>query len=194
MSFGRFQRATVGRSSVALLAVLGLATPCLAKELAGVNMPESVEVQGIQLQLNGMGLRKKWVFKVYVAGLYLESPSRDAATIIQSKQIKRIEIQMLRDLSNARVTNGIERGFKKNAEDKLPALREKLDRLYAHVSDFRRGQKLTVTYVPGKGTMVRNSDGKEILIEGRDFAEAMFSVWLGKSPVDRSLKRGLLGR
>ena len=51
---------------------LGSAAP--AAELAGVTMPDTDTVEGKTLKLNGLGLRKKMVFKVYVAGLYLETP------------------------------------------------------------------------------------------------------------------------
>jgi hypothetical protein len=31
------------------------------------------------------------------------------------------------------------------------------------------------------------------VIEGKDFADALFSVWLGRTAVDDELKAGLLG-
>jgi hypothetical protein len=30
-------------------------------------------------------------------------------------------------------------------------------------------------------------------VEGKDFADALFSVWLGKDPADDDLKAGMLG-
>src|SRR5688572_9500746 len=48
-----------------LLAGLLIATPAVAKELKGVKMAETVEVDGKQVKLNGMGLRTKAIFKVY---------------------------------------------------------------------------------------------------------------------------------
>ena len=46
-----------------------------AADLAGVTMPDSVQVGNTTLVLNGLGLRTKIVVKVYVAGLYLpENP------------------------------------------------------------------------------------------------------------------------
>src|SRR5690349_18239424 len=56
-------------------------------------MPEAVPAAGKILHLNGMGLRTKLIFKVYVAGLYLETPTRDAATAIASDQVKRVELR-----------------------------------------------------------------------------------------------------
>jgi hypothetical protein len=31
-------------------------------------------------------------------------------------------------------------------------------------------------------------------VEGKDFSDALFSVWLGTNPVDGSLKDGMLGK
>ena len=42
-----------------------------AIEVAGVKVDEGAEVAGSRLVLNGAGIRYKAVFKVYVAGLYL---------------------------------------------------------------------------------------------------------------------------
>ena len=74
---------------VAILAMLlGLTTalPAPAKEVAGVSLPETTTVDGKTLKLNGAGLRKKVVFKVYVAGLYLETPSKDAVNGLKTLQ------------------------------------------------------------------------------------------------------------
>ena len=51
---------------------------------------------------------------------------------------------------------------------------------------------LDFTYVPGAGTVVRGQ-GKEITIQGKDFADALFSAWLGPKPVNADLKHELLG-
>ena len=63
----------------ALMLSLALALPALAKEKAGVNFPETVHRGGQGLKLNGVGLRKKAIFKVYVAGLYVENTTQDAS-------------------------------------------------------------------------------------------------------------------
>ncbi len=45
-------------------------------------MPDTAQVNGQQLVLNGLALRKKLFVKVYVAGLYLRAKRRDAAAIL----------------------------------------------------------------------------------------------------------------
>lgn len=51
-----------------------------AASVAGVTLPDTATVGSTRLVLNGLGLRTKFVLKVYVAGLYLPQKSSDAAT------------------------------------------------------------------------------------------------------------------
>lgn len=175
------------------LSSLLLALPALAGEQAGVKMPDSMQLEGKQLKLNGMGIRKKVVFKVYVAGLYVETPSKDAGAIIEADQVKRVEIQMTRNVDKASFTEAVVKGFEANNKDRMSALKERLDQLANAIPDLKEGQRISVTYVPGKGTTIEDPAGKALLLPGKDFADGMFRVWLGSSPVDSGLKEGLLG-
>jgi hypothetical protein len=60
-----------------LLVLAALIADAGAKQLADATLPDTLDVGEKVLKLNGLGLRKKAVFKVYVGGLYLESPSKD---------------------------------------------------------------------------------------------------------------------
>lgn len=100
---------------------------------------------------------------------------------------------MLRDLEKAQIVEAIKEGFEKNSKDKLPALKDRLDKFIAQMPEkVTKGQVLRLTYVPGKGTTV-TGEGEKTQIEGKDFADALFSVWLGSHPVDDDLKKGMLG-
>jgi Chalcone isomerase-like len=178
----------------AVVMAVVLALPAAAKEVSGVQFPDTVTAEGKTLKLNGAGLRKKLVFHVYAAGLYLEKTSQDAGQVIQSDQVKRVRMSMLRDLEKGKIVEAIEEGFKKNAGDKLPALQPRLEKFTAAIPDLKKGDELVLTYVPGKGTTIESKAGQKISVEGKDFSDALFSVWLGRSPVDESLKDGMLGK
>ncbi len=179
---------------LALCLGLLLAAPAFAGELEGVKMPDQITVDGKALHLNGMGLRTKFfVAKVYVAGLYVETLSHDAAQLISSDQAKSVRLSMLRDLDKKQISEAIREGFEKNSKATLPQLQERLDKLISQIPDVKQGDELELTYLPGKGTLVKSKTGASTQIEGKDFADALFSVWLGKSPVDDDLKRGMLG-
>jgi hypothetical protein len=174
--------------------VLSLAAAItLAGEVAGVKMPDSVTVEGKTLKLNGMGLRKKVVFKVYVTGLYLESPSKDPAAVLSSDQIKSMRLWILRSLKGSQITEAIVEGFEKNSKAQMGALKARLEKFNAMFPDVQEGDQIEMTYVPGKGTVVTAKGTEKGVIEGKDFADALFSVWLGPNPVQEDLKKALLG-
>jgi hypothetical protein len=175
-----------------LIAVLLLSTEAMARDSDGVTLPDTINVEGKEMKLVGMGVRTKWMVKVYVAGLYAEKPTFNADKFITSDQAKSITLHLVRDVEKEKIVGAIQEGFAKNSKDQLPGLQARLDQLAAAVPDLKSGQDLTLTYVPGKGTLV-GGVGKPTVIEGKDFADALFAVWLGKDPADGDLKRKLLG-
>jgi hypothetical protein len=178
------------RISALLLALISL--PALAKERDGVVADPQITVDGRPLQLLGMGLRKKLWFRVYLASLYVEKPSEDAAEVISSEQIKRVQMNMLRDLERGKIVEAVQQGFERNSGPQMPALQARLDRFLAAIPDLRGGQTIVLTYFPGRGTVVKAGGGEAITVPGKDFADALFSVWLGKAPVDDDLKDEML--
>jgi hypothetical protein len=165
----------------------------LAGEAAGVRMPDTITVEGKTLKLNGIGLRKKLMFKVYVAGLYVETPTKSPEAIISSDQVKRVSLHILRSLKASKVTEAIEDGFEKNSKAQMGALKERLAKFSAMFSDVNEGDEILMTYAPGKGTSVSIKGSERGTVEGKDFGDALFSVWLGPDPVQEDLKKALLG-
>jgi hypothetical protein len=59
---------------------------------------------------------------------------------------------------------------------------------------MKSGERAVITYLPGVGTRLE-LNGKDVgVIPGKDFAEALFAVWLGAKPADAGLKAGMLGQ
>lgn len=170
-----------------------LAFAAAAKEMEGIKVPDTATVAGKELKLNGAGVRTKFFFKVYVGALYVENTSKDPAAIIGADGVRSVTMTMLRDLEKEAIAGAIREGFEKNSKDALPALKERMEKFIAQIPDkITKGQVLQLTYVPGKGTTV-SGQGERTVVEGKDFADALFSVWLGKHPADDGLKKGMLG-
>ncbi|HEX7253254.1 MAG TPA: chalcone isomerase family protein [Thermoanaerobaculia bacterium] len=170
-----------------------IATVAYAAEVAGVKLPDSIEAGGKTLKFNGAGLRKKVVFKVYVAGLYLENPTKDAAAVLSSDQIKSMRLHILRTLDAGKITEAITEGFERNSKAQMGALKARLDRFNSMFPDVVEGDEIVMSYLPGKGTVVTAKGAEKGTIEGKDFADALFAVWLGSNPVQEDLKKALLG-
>jgi len=180
---------------VAALVVSPVSTPgtvAVAAELSGVTLPDTLKVGEKTLKLNGLGLRKKAVFKVYVGGLYLESPSKDAGAILMADQGKALRMHFLRDLTKAQLVEAFQEGFEGNVKDQTPQ-KAAFDRMLALVPDVKEGSTLTFAYLPGKGTTLSAGSKDLGIFEGKGFADAVFAIWLGPKPPSEDLKKGLLG-
>ena len=164
------------------------------REVSGIAIPEAVNAAGRNLSLNGFGLRRENVFfKTYVIALYLEEITADARLVIQGHKAKQIVITMLRGVSREKFVEAMEAGIMRNSKPAVPTLRARLDLLEQAVPNLTKGELIAVTWVPDTGTIV-HCQGREITIPGKDFADALFAVWLGANPVDAALKRDLLGK
>ena len=186
----------VGTLSLAALLIVSpvstLGTAALAGELSGVTLPDTLKAGEKTLKLNGLGLRKKAMFKVYVGGLYLESPSKDAGAIVAADQAKAIRMHFLRDLTKAQLVEAFQEGFEGNVKDRAPQ-KAAFDKMLALIPDVKEGSTLTFAYLPGKGTTL-SAGSKELgVFEGKGFADAVFAIWLGPKPPSEDLKKGLLG-
>lgn len=166
--------------------------PAEAASKGGVTMPDSVQVDGKTLVLNGLGIREATVLNVdvYVAGLYLEAKSKDAKAIIEADAPKRIAMKFVRDVDKADLTEAFEDGFKKNGGAAFSA---QVAKLKAMLGDAKEGQEWVLTYVPGKGTEVKGAGKVKGTIEGAGFQKVLFKIWLGPNPPNAGLKTGLLG-
>ncbi len=179
--------------SVVFVAALLAAWAAPAKEVKGVKLDETVTVGDKTLKLNGAGVRKVFLFDVYVGALYVEETSKDPGTLIAKDGVRQVQMHMLRDLEKEKIVDAIRTGFEKNSKDKLPTLKDRMEKFIAQMPDkVNKGQVLRLTYTPGKGTTV-TAQGEKALVEGKDFADALFNVWLGQHPADDSLKKGMLG-
>lgn len=161
-----------------------------------ISMPSQVAVGGRPLVLNGTGMRKATFLKVdvYVAGLYLPARSNDAAAIVRSPEPKMMLLHFVRGVDRADIVKAWREGFEKNAGPALPSLRSRIDQLDGMMSDIKKGQEMSFSYVPGAGTTVAIDRVSRGTIPGDDFAQALFAIWLGAQPPNEGLKEGLLGR
>jgi hypothetical protein len=165
-----------------------------ARDLIGVNMPEVIRIAARELRLNGMGIGTELsIFKVYVVGLYLEGKTADPQSAIGSDQAKRIALTLLRDVSRERFVQAVEKGMTLNSGVSMSSLRGRLDTLERALPALQRGNVIDFTYLPGTGTVVRGQ-GRELTIPGKDFSDALLSVWLGPKAANRSLRYSLLGK
>lgn len=181
-----------------LVAVVALAPASVfrayAGSLSGVTLPDTIQVGGTILMLNGLGLRTKYMVKVYVAGLYLPQKSSDPNTIVRSEAPKRIVMQFVRSVSKSQIADAFDESFSDNAPDTKKAMKVDIDRLFAVLEPVKDGDQMVFTYVPGAGTTFTLNGKEKVTIAAPSFGQMLFSVWLGPKPPNAGLKKGLLGQ
>jgi len=185
---------TIYRLFAVALVLVSLSTPAQALTVQGVNVPDQVQAAGKTLRLQGAGMRKKLMVSVYVGALYLTTPTRDAASAIHADEPKRISMVFVRDVDGGSLREAYDEGFTKNAKAQVAALQPKIDTLMKLAAvDVKKGEEVSFTYLPGVGTQVSVGGSAKGTIEGHDFMEALWSVWLGDSPPTKDLKAAMLG-
>jgi hypothetical protein len=182
------------RILVTMVAAL-LAFSAMAGELAGVSMPDELDLDGKKLVLNGLGLREASMLKVdvYVAGLYLEQKSSDADAVIASEQYKSIQMVFVRKVKKKSIIKAWDEGFEKNGGADAEALAERVATLNSYMTDFAKGDTMGFTYRPNLGVFVQVNAEPKGQIEGADFARVLLSIWLGPEPPNPGIKEGMLG-
>lgn len=183
------------RISLVLCLALLMALPVAAAELAGVTMDDAFTVGDDELVLNGLGLRKKSMFKVYVGGLYLDSKSADADAILSSDAPRHMVMEFTyKKVSAEKLAGGWDECLEGNTPGAAADLKADFQALNGKMDEVVKGERLTFTYVPGTGTEVGVKGTSKGTIEGKDFADALFACWIGEEPATEDLKEGLLGQ
>ncbi len=163
---------------------------------AGAEFPDTLEVEGASLVLNGAGIRSAFFIDVYAAGLYLQQKSSDAKQIVAADEPMALELEIVTNLqAGARMGSPIERGFERSTNGNTEPFRNEIEvfiNLFAEANS--KGDRIKIVYLPNRGVAVSMNDGQERVIEGGlPFKQALFGIWLSPRPIQKSLKADMLG-
>jgi len=162
-------------------------------EVEGCFFSEYYEAENKKLRLVGAGLLRYWGFKAYTGAFYLEeSVAVDQAL---SDRAKRIEIEYLRPIEGKDFGPATDKGIAQNVDSETyKRLRPQIDYHNSLYEDVQPGDRYSLTYIPGKGTELALNGEPKGMIEGADFAAAIFSIWLGAEPLSESFKDQIVVR
>lgn len=167
-----------------------------AAEVEGVHFPDSIELHGRTLALNGTGLREVYIIKTWVAALYTSAPAYSAAAVVGDGD-RRIAITLLADLSIDRLGRSLLDALRRNhAPEQLGAIEPQIQAFVAALQSIGptvKGDTLTIDMVQGTTRISFNDMAVGDPIPGPAFRNALLRAFVGDEPVDDSLRRGLLG-
>jgi len=181
------------RSFLFFLAMI-LVTPLSAAEIEGVDVPDSVQVAGKTLSLNGAGVRTKFFFDIYVGALYLRDKASTSEKALSLPNPKRLSMTFLYgEVGRERLVDGWIAGFEKNqSSEEMEKLKSRLDSFNAMFADARKGDVYIFDFLEDGKTLVTFNGKKAGVIEGADFQRALLEVWLGEKPADKGLRAAML--
>jgi hypothetical protein len=168
-----------------------------AREIEGFRFDGSARVGGVDLVLNGVGVRKRFFIPVYVAGLYVPQRSTDPEVLLRQRGPRRMAMRFVREVEAELFMTSLNEGMRKNyGASQLAAWRPQIETLTTVISTMvlaRRADNITWDFTEEGGRIMQNSVPRVPSIPGEDFYNAVLRVWLGEQPADAELKRGLLG-
>ena len=178
-----------------LFASLVLATGAAALDVEGVKLDDKTSVGGQELVLNGAGVRKRALFKVYVGSLYVPENVKTGEEVL-AKSPRRIQLNLLRNLSSDQLTNALLDGFKQNlTAAEMQAIAVQTGELAAVMKSFgeaKEGSVVTLDFI-GNATKIGLNGATRGSIDGAAFNDALMKIWVGEHPAQDDLKKAMLG-
>ncbi|NTV11652.1 MAG: hypothetical protein HGA47_12900, partial [Zoogloea sp.] len=136
--------------AAALSAGLLAASAPQAAEVAGVRIEDRIRSGDTELTLNGAGLRTRLFFRVYAAALYVPNRSRDAASLVDSTELRRLRLYILRDIDSDTLLSALREGLHDNNTDaEITALKPQIDqftRLMSSLGQARSGDTIDLDF------------------------------------------------
>ncbi len=182
-------------TAVGLLSLVIINQPLAvrAAEIADIKFEKQYNAPETGLELKGVGLlRYLGLFKVYAGAFYLEkgAPINDAL----GDRAKRIEVEYLRAFKGEDFGPATVEMMEKNVDKAtIEKLHQQIDYHNSLYEDVGPGDRYALTYIPGRGTELALNGEPKGVIEGADFATALFSIWIGQKPIDESFKQQIMG-
>ena len=164
-----------------------------AAEIEGVIFQDSITVDGQELPVRGTGLFRYLGFiKAYVGALYMPDDINSERVLADIP--KRLELEYFHAFKGEDFGAATNKILFQNLD--AETLERLMPRVKLHNSlyrDVKPGDRYSLTYMPGRGTELALNGEPLGVIEGLDFAVAIYAMWLGDKPMNKSFKRQLMG-
>jgi hypothetical protein len=186
---------------LAAVTLLVAASPVLARAdvtepRTGVRFPEKIG----ETSLLGVGLRTKTILKVKVYAVALYVADSALAGSLKGKTgpdlyrelmwgdfPKEIHLRLVRDVSASQMQEAIREALEK-------ADKARTDQFVSYFSDIKTGEEYVLRWATGGALETIAKGVPKPPIADKNFAAAVFGIWLGDEPVQDDIKRDLIAR
>ena len=181
---------------VLLAATLVLATASAdAANVGGATLADKTSAGGQTLVLNGAGLRKKLFIKVYAGALYLPAKQTSPERILAADTPRQLVMHFLSDVDTEKIGEAWQEGLVAHPPNTTPAVKQAFTTLSSWMGDMKKGERITLTYVPGAGTSVDVKGQVKGVLPDKAVSDAILATWIGPKPgPGADFKKAILGK
>lgn len=165
-------------------------------KLAGIELPNKININNIDLFFNGAAIRSKFFVQTYIISMYCAESIKDEKKGIESNIERSLRMQIITPLATSRaVSENIQDGMKgglgslyyqqKDLVEDLKKVIEQSGVQYKDIIDIYYTTNGELKLYKNEHEIYSNKNGKL-------FAETIFGMYLGKIPKDRKIKEALL--
>ena len=167
----------------------------LVTTISASDVPQTIEFEGSNLILNGQGTRVVFFMKVYEGSLYLENKNSDADEIMNSNAPMALRIDVTSEMVTAdAMKKALSEGLEKSTNNNTSHILDEIEQLSSSFnSAVASGDFYEFIFVPEIGTHVLKNNELVELIPGFDFKKAFFGIFLSNNPIQKNLKKAMLG-
>ncbi|MCB9748062.1 MAG: chalcone isomerase family protein [Candidatus Omnitrophica bacterium] len=178
-----------------MLIILGLSSFLAnygnAAEISGSQFLPKYKDGAVEMNLQGIGSKSVLFMKAFVAAFYIEegmaeNPMANIPKHLEVEYFVRIPAKKLNNYTVERMAENI-------SQEEMAALNKEIELMGQYFVDLAPGDRFALTYIPDLGTKFTHNDQLVGVVQGAQFAKALFSVWIGEKPFDERLKNQILG-
>jgi hypothetical protein len=180
--------------SAALIGSTIFAGTVAAAELDGIVMPDTQEVAGSPLVLNGLALRTYSFLRIriYVAGLYLERRASDPDAILTSNGPKLLRFLFVHEVDAEAARKSWRESLANSCGKPCHLPPDGVDRFVAAIPSMDKGDTITFVFTP-EGMDAFKNERLIGRVPDQDFVRVILSTFIGAHPTSAAVKHGLLG-
>ena len=163
--------------------------------ISASEIPKTIEFEGNTLVLNGQGTRVVFFMKVYEGSLYLQTKNSNADEIVKNNSPMAIRIDVTSDMVTAdAMKKALSEGLEKSTNNNTGPISNEIEQLASSFnSAVISGDFYEFIFIPEIGIHVLKNNELVELIPGLDFKKAFFGIFLSDNPIQKNLKKAMLG-
>lgn len=167
-----------------------------SKEVSGVVLEPTRSIDGQTLSLQGAGVRDKFFMDLYVASLYTQKAYENAPALMSADESMSISLHILSSLiTSEKMEEATREGFLNATNGNALSIAKEIE---TFIAVFKKpiavNDVYDLVYIPTTGVKIYKNKTLHVSIQGLEFKQALFGIWLGEKPAQESLKKALLGK